>query len=148
MSYLSPELPPITLNTVDAERLLRLADIARRRFPSTAEFLTREVERANVVSPSQVLPGVVAMGSEVEFRDETSGQVRQVTLVYPHEADVAKGRISVLTPIGAALIGLSVSQSIEWDTPLGERRSLTVLRVRPGSAAGEAGPAVAKPAHA
>lgn len=148
MSYLTPELPPITLNTVDAERLLRLADIARRRFPNAAEFLSREVERANVVSPSQMLPGVVAMGSEVEFRDDTTGQVRRVTLVYPHEADVDSGRISVLTPIGAALIGLSVSQSIEWETPLGERRSLTVLRVGPGQAVEDAGLAVANPAHA
>ncbi len=148
MSYMTPELPPITLNTVDAERLLHLADVARRRFPSAAEVLTREVERANVVSPSQMLPGVVAMGSDVEFRDDTTGQVRRVTLVYPHEADVAAGKISVLTPIGAALIGLSVSQSIEWETPLGERRSLTVLRVGPGPAAEDAAPAVAKPAHA
>jgi regulator of nucleoside diphosphate kinase len=148
MSYPTPELPPITLNTVDAERLLRLADIARRRFPAAAEFLSREVERANVVSPPQMLPGVVAMGSEVEFRDDTTGQVRRVTLVYPHEADVSAGRISVLTPIGAALIGLSVSQSIEWETLLGERRSLTVLSVGSGSARGEAGPAVAKPALA
>jgi regulator of nucleoside diphosphate kinase len=52
-------------------------------------------------------------------------------LVYPHEADVTAGKISVLTPIGAALIGLSVSQSIEWETNLGDRRSLTVLRVSP-----------------
>lgn len=148
MSYLTPELPAITMNTVDAERLLRLADIARRRFPGAAEFLTREIERANVVSPSQMLPGVVAMGSEVEFRDDTSGQVRRVTLVYPHEADVAEGRISVLTPIGAALIGLSVSQSIEWETPLGERRSLTVLHVWPGRDVEDAGLTVAKPAHA
>jgi len=69
------------------------------------------------------------MDSEVEFRDETTGQVRRVTLVYPNEADVAVGRISVLTPIGAALIGLSVSQTMEWETPGGERRSLTILSV-------------------
>jgi regulator of nucleoside diphosphate kinase len=148
MSYLTPELPPITLNTVDAERLLHLAEIARRRFPNAAEVLAREVERANLVSPSQLLPGVVAMGSEVEFRDDVTGQIRRVTLVYPHEADVASGRISVLTPVGAALIGLSVSQSIEWETLLGERRSLTVLRVQPGPAAVEGAPAVAKPADA
>lgn len=148
MGYLTPQLPPITLNSVDAERLLHLADIARQRQPDTADFLSREVERANVVSPSQMLPGVVAMGSEVEFRDDTTGQVRRVTLVYPHEADVSAGRISVLTPIGAALVGLSVGQSIEWDTPLGEQRSLTVLRVGPGQGAGEAASAVAKPAHA
>ena len=140
MSYLKAELPPITLNTVDAERLLHLADVARRRLPSTAAFLTREVERANVVSPSRMLSGVAAMGSVVEFRDDATGQVRRVTLAYPHEADLAVGRISVLTPIGAALIGLSVSQSIEWETPYGEKRSLTVLRVDRGSADGGNGP--------
>lgn len=140
MSYLSPELPPITINTEDAERLLRLAEIARRRLPDAAAVLTREVERANVVTRSQMLPGIVTMGSEVEFRDDTTGQVRRVVLAYPHEANLAEGRISVLTPIGAALIGLSVSQSIEWETPLGERRSLTVLRVAPKPA----GPAVAE----
>jgi regulator of nucleoside diphosphate kinase len=67
------------------------------------------------------------MGSRVTFRDDVTGQVRTVKLVYPGEADVAQGTISVLTPIGAALIGLSVSQSIEWDTVSGGRRSLTVL---------------------
>jgi regulator of nucleoside diphosphate kinase len=140
MSYLTPELPPITLNADDAERLLKLAEVARRRLPRAAAFLAREVERANVVSSSQMLPGVVTMGSEVEYRDNTTGQIRRVTLVYPHEANLAEGRISVLTPIGAALIGLSVSQSIEWDTPLGERRSLTVLRVgdKPAAEAGAA----------
>lgn len=145
MSYLSPELPPITMSAKDAERLLRLAEIARRRLPEAAALLTREVERANVVSPSQMLPGVVTMGSEVEFRDDTTGQVRRVVLAYPHEANLAEGRISVLTPIGAALIGLSVSQSIEWETPLGEQRSLTVLRVSPAAQA--ARPAVAEPAN-
>jgi regulator of nucleoside diphosphate kinase len=148
MSYLTPELPPITLSTVDAERLLRLAEVARRRQPDTAEFLSREVERADVVSPSLLRPGVVAMGSEVEFRDDTTGQVRQVTLVYPQEADVAAGRISVLTPIGAALIGLTVTQSIEWETLLGERRSLTVLRVGAAKAAGDGASIAARPASA
>ena len=130
MSYLTPELPPITLNTVDAERLLRLADVARRRFPNAAEFLSREVERANVVSPSQMLPGVVAMGSEVEFRDDTTDKVQKVTLVYPDEADIAKSKISVLTPIGTALIGLRAGHSITWETRTGDVRRLTVLQVR------------------
>jgi regulator of nucleoside diphosphate kinase len=131
MSNLRTEPPPITLNTADSERLLRLAEIARRRFPQAAAFLAREVERASVVDSWQTLPGLVTMGSEVEFRDDTTGQVRRVTLVDPHEADATAGKISVLTPIGAALIGLSVSQSIEWETTLGEWRSLTVLRVDP-----------------
>jgi regulator of nucleoside diphosphate kinase len=71
------------------------------------------------------------MESEVEFRDDVTGQVRTITLVYPKDADMNAGRISVLTPVGAALIGLSAGQSIEWQTPTGGRRSLTVLSVRP-----------------
>jgi regulator of nucleoside diphosphate kinase len=69
------------------------------------------------------------MGSRVTFRDDVTSQIRAVTLVYPGEADVSLGKISVLTPVGAALIGLSVSQSIEWETQSGGRRSLTVLAV-------------------
>lgn len=129
MSYLRADLPPITLNVTDAARLQRLVIAAESTFPRTADFLAREIERAEIVDSARLLSGVVVMGSEVEFRDETTGQVRRVTLVYPNEADVAAGRISVLTPIGAALIGLSVSQTMEWETPSGERRSLTVLGV-------------------
>jgi regulator of nucleoside diphosphate kinase len=144
MSYLYSGLPPITLSVDDAERLLHLADVARARFPSAAALLNRELERADVVSASQMLPGVVAMGSDVDFRDDLTCEVRRVTLVYPHEADVTMGKISVLTPIGAALIGLSVRQSIEWETNLGDRRSLTVLRVSP-RVADRDGRALAKP---
>ena len=129
MSYLRADLPPITLTTTDSARLQRLVSAAESTFPRTADFLSREIERAEIVDSISLLPGVVVMGSEVEFRDETTGQVRRVTLVYPNEADVAVGRISVLTPIGAALIGLSVSQTMEWETPGGERRSLTILSV-------------------
>ena len=68
------------------------------------------------------------MGSEVEFRDETTGTVRKVTLVYPGEADIALGKISVLTPIGTALIGLGVGQSIMWETRTGDLKRLTVLQ--------------------
>lgn len=74
------------------------------------------------------------MGADVTFRDDVTGKTRRVTLVYPHEADIDANKISVLTPIGAALIGLSVSQSIEWQTQTGHWRSLTVLDVhQPGA---------------
>ena len=66
-----------------------------------------------------MLHGVVRMGSKVVYRDETTGLQRAVALVYPHEADIGLGRISVLTAVGAALIGLSVGQSIEFETPSG-----------------------------
>jgi regulator of nucleoside diphosphate kinase len=69
------------------------------------------------------------MQSEVTFRDDVSGQTRTVTLVFPDAADVDSGRISILTPIGAALIGLSAGQTIEFQTPAGGWRSLTVIKV-------------------
>jgi regulator of nucleoside diphosphate kinase len=73
------------------------------------------------------------MGSTVAFRSD-DGQQRQVTLVYPGEADFARGRVSVLTPIGAALIGLSPGQSIAWTARDGRQHRLTVLSVgRPGA---------------
>jgi regulator of nucleoside diphosphate kinase len=129
MSYLNTELPPIALTRGDAEKLTRLADHATGQFAQAGDFLAREIDRAEIIEEFERLPGLVTMGSRVTFRDDVTGQVRTVTLVYPDEADLSEGRISVLTPVGAALIGLSVNQSIEWDTVSGGRRSLTVLSV-------------------
>ena len=133
MSYLRAELPPISLSASDHERLSHLADVGADKFPQAADILAREVARANILTPGHPISGLVTMGSVVDFRDETTGQERRVTLVYPHEADVSEGKISVLTPVGAALIGLSVTQSIEWETVSGGWRSLTVLKVQNGS---------------
>lgn len=69
------------------------------------------------------------MKSQVRYCDNKTGDVRNVVLVYPHEADITVKRISVLTPIGAALIGLSVGQAIEFSTPGHQTRSLIVLGV-------------------
>ena len=129
MSYLHPELPPIALTRADAEKLSRIADSSAGAFAQTADFLAREIDRAQVIEDFERRPGLVTMGARVTFRDDVTGHVRTVKLVYPGEADVSQGTISVLTPIGAALIGLSVSQSIEWETQSGGRRSLTVLAV-------------------
>jgi regulator of nucleoside diphosphate kinase len=123
------QLPPIIITREDERRLSLLADSTMTRFPRVAHFLTRELGRANVV-PGQVdLAGVVRMGSWVTYREETSGRVRKVKLVYPDEADIDLSRISVLSPVGAALIGLSMGQTIEFQTPIREKRSLTVIDV-------------------
>ena len=127
------ELPPITIIRGDMEKLIRLADAADGRFAQTGDFLAREIDRAEVIEDFERRPGLVAMGSRVTFRYNTTGQTRTITLVYPEDADVAQDRISVLTPIGAALIGLSVSQSIEWQTLEGKSRSLTVTAVDAGA---------------
>lgn len=106
-----------------------LAEAAAEKYPATADFLAGEIERAIIVSDTDLLPGIVGMESDVTFRDDISGQQKHVTLVYPTSADIVTGQISVLTPIGAALIGLSAGQSITFETPSGEPRSLTVLSV-------------------
>jgi regulator of nucleoside diphosphate kinase len=121
--------PRITLTANDYERLSLLARAAEARMPDLVSALTDELERAYVLAdgrPEQT----VCMGSEVEFRDESTGKVQTVTLVYPGAADISQRKISVLTPVGTALIGLSAGDSITWETRLGERRRLTVLQVR------------------
>ena len=88
--------------------------------------LQRELDRAVVVSSEAVPPDVVTMNSRVVYDDETAGVRRVVSIVYPRHADASEGRISVLSPIGTALLGLSVGQSIDWDFPDGSRRTLRV----------------------
>ena len=124
-----PVLPPIMVTTDDMRRLSQLADSSMTLFPRVAHFLSREIDRANVAADDSDLRGVVRMGSHVSYRDGRTGEVRDVVLVYPHEADIQLKRISVLTPVGAALIGLSVGQVIEFQTPGRQTRSLTILDV-------------------
>ncbi len=130
---LDTKLPPISMNPADIDRLRKLADAAANKYPATSDFLAREVERAAVLPEAAACAGLVTMDSSVTFRDDVSGQVRSVKLVYPEDADVDAGRISILTPIGAALIGLSEGQTIEFQTPTGGWRALTVLTVKPRS---------------
>jgi regulator of nucleoside diphosphate kinase len=98
--------------------------------PDVAASLVDELDRAHVLAKGRRPIDVVCMGSEVEFRDDTTGRIQKVSLVYPGEADIEQGKISVLTPIGTALIGLAVGQSINWETRNGDLKRLTVLKVR------------------
>jgi regulator of nucleoside diphosphate kinase len=98
-------------------------------FPRVAHFLAREIERASVATDNSDMSRVVRMGSQVRYCDDKTGEVRDVVLVYPHEADITLKRVSVLTPVGAALIGMSIGQAIEFQTPGHTTRSLTILGV-------------------
>ena len=121
--------PRITLSAEDYERLAQLARAAEDSMPELMSVLTEELDRADVLAqgrPEQT----VCMGSEVVFRDDSSAKVETVTLVYPVEADISRRKISVMTPVGTALIGLSIGDSITWETRNGDRRLLTVLQVR------------------
>jgi regulator of nucleoside diphosphate kinase len=127
--------PTIVLSAEDYERLSALAHAARKRMPDLADGLADEIERANVLAKGKHPLHIVCMNSEVEFRDDTTGKVQRVTLVYPGEADISQRKVSVLTPVGTALIGLQTGHSITWEAPNGEPRQLTVLLVREPDAA-------------
>src|SRR5690348_801517 len=93
MNYDHTQLPPIMITTDDVRRLSLLANSNMTRFPRVAHFLAREIDRANVV-PGQVdLAGVVRMGSWVTYRDEATGRIREIKLVYPDEADIDLNQI-------------------------------------------------------
>ena len=121
--------PRITLTALDHEKLSALAEAAMHTMPDVAQELSAELDRAQVLAGGKQRADTVHMGCEVDFRDDTTGRVQTVTLVYPHEADISQGKISVLTPIGTALIGLPLGQSIDWTTRTGESRRLTVLQI-------------------
>lgn len=112
--------PPIIVAAEDRERLLQLIDLAGAT--TVTELLEAEIERARVVTESEVPPDVVTMNSELEYEDATTLERRALRLVYPPDANSDEGRISILAPLGCALLGLRVGQEIEWQMPGGVRR--------------------------
>lgn len=122
--------PAIVLTRSDYEALTRLANSTSAKGASVADQLFTELERARVVADSLLRPNYVRMGSTLRFTTD-AGDDKTVTLVFPGEADIAEGKISVLTPIGAALIGLSAQQSIDWTARDGRVHRLTVESVIP-----------------
>lgn len=104
---------------------------------AAAERLSAELDRATVVDV--LPPGVAAPGSRVRFEDERTRAVRDATLVYPREADATAGRISVLAPVGAALLGLAAGDRIRWPLPDGREARIRIVAVEtPAHAAGTA----------
>ncbi|WP_245571850.1 nucleoside diphosphate kinase regulator [Microvirga subterranea] len=119
------------VSSIDHARLRRiaLAGMQIRRSPPSAHFLAEELERARVVGPAYLPPNVISMHSVFDFRDGVTKGIRRAMLVYPGEEDEGLGRISVLSPLGAALIGLSERQSFQWRSATGVWRTLHVARV-------------------
>ncbi|MGE0872486.1 MAG: GreA/GreB family elongation factor [Kofleriaceae bacterium] len=92
-------------------------------------MLDWELHRAEIVEQRSVSPDVVTMNSEVVYEDCATGARLTVRLVYPKDADAGRGWISVLAPIGSALLGLKVGQQIDWQLPAGQKR-LVVVEIR------------------
>ena len=125
-------VPNIVVSDADYDRLTDLATASLERLPEVAEELLSEMDRAKVVSKDKVPADVVRMGSTVTFRsDAGTGEQHELTetLVYPVDEDSDAHKLSVMTPVGAALIGLAVGQSISWTARDGKHHRLTVTKV-------------------
>ena len=121
--------PAILLADSEADALFELALRSRQRHPLSAGLLLEELDRARTVSWAELPDDVVTMGSHVVFLDRASGEEHAVQLVYPAAADMAQHRVSVLTPIGAGLIGMHRGRAIDWPNRQGERRKLEIVAV-------------------
>lgn len=117
------------ITTRDLERLQGVIDSAFDRDRDVADALDTELSRALVVAPEAVAPTVVTMNSRVVYESLPSGETREVTLVYPTRSNALDGRISVLAPLGAALLGLSVGDEIHWPVSADKQLHLRVREV-------------------
>lgn len=130
------EEPSIYLTQDDLDRLFDLletygsgAGAGPGADAEQLQKLERELVRAVVVSPAEIPKDVVTMNSRVVFEDETTGERREITLVYPKHADIASGKVSVLVPVGTALLGMRVGQTIDWRLPSGQQHRYKVVAV-------------------
>ncbi len=118
----------IYITELDRDRILELIKVADDFAPQGKQdiqglrALQGELERARVVAPDQVPPDVVTMNSRVVLRDADSGDEITCTLVFPVDADMSKGAVSVLAPVGTAILGYREGDTIEWRVPSGQKR--------------------------
>ena len=129
----------IIITRADAEKLktlLRESQYSQYRGSPYLKMLQAELERANFVEPSEIPVDLVTMNSQVVLQDLEEGDFSTYTLVYPEQADAAEGKISVLAPIGTAMLGYRVGEIFAWDTPGGVRKIKVVEIVYQPEASG------------
>lgn len=122
------EKDTLIITKTDFEKISVLTSLAKRE---TAELLKDELARATIVHDEQLPEDVVAMNSIVSFEDMDTGKTTVITLVYPPDANIDANKISILSPVGSALIGLRVGQTINWRFPNGKEKILKVISVKP-----------------
>ena len=120
---------PIILSRLDVERIEALLEAPALRDSPVARKLREEFDRAEIVEPAQMPHGVVSMNSCAECVEESGNKHHSLTLVYPKDADADAGKISVLAPVGSALLGLRVGQSIDWPGHGGRTLKLKVTAI-------------------
>lgn len=121
--------PEIIISTTDAERLEQLLASLPNDHVFGREELETELARAKIVAPQDVPPTVVTMNSTVKFTVESSRDEFELTLVYPKDVGSRDKTISILAPVGSALLGLSQGSEIDWPKPGGELTRVKVKEV-------------------
>lgn len=121
---------PIIVSSFDLQRLEQLIEQPAYRNFIGSEALLAELARAKVVAPGEIPNDVVTMNSTARVEDELSGKSHELTLVYPRDADGSPDKVSVLAPVGSAMLGLRVGQSIQWQVPGGRELRLRVAAIR------------------
>lgn len=109
--------------------LARIKNVLSYQDSEEFEDLELELDRAHIITDDEVPKDLVTMNSKIRFLNIQDDKEMIVTIVYPSEADFKMGRISVLAPLGSALIGLRVNQEINWKFPDGKTRTLKILEV-------------------
>lgn len=138
MSRAGEERPQIHLLASESDLVADLALHIEHRQPVVAAMLLAEIERAELHEEGTLPGDAIALGSEIDFVDDKTHQLRKVKLVLPVHANIAEGRISILTPMGAALYGLRSGSSIDWPDLDGKKRRITIVRVVQPAAADDA----------
>ena len=118
----------ITVSRIDLDRIEALLERLPAAEADKLQALRAELDRADVVEPADMPPHIVTMNSTVVFEDESDGEKLTLTLVYPAGAG-APGTVSILAPVGSALLGLARGQQIDWLMPDGRKRRLKVLEI-------------------
>lgn len=121
--------PPIIVSDLDAARLEKILDSLGGDLSPNWEDLQTELDRAKIVKPEEIPPDVVTMKSTVLFRIEPSNKEFSLTLVYPNDYDLSADKISILAPVGSALLGLREGDTISWPKPGGGVLQVRVLKV-------------------
>ena len=121
--------PPIVVSSLDMERLEHMLDSLPAAQAATRDTLLAELARAELVEPQDMPTDVVTMNSRVRFVTGDAAQEFDMSLAYPKDVDGAPGKLSVLTPVGSALLGLKVGDSIDWTGPNGARFDVTVREI-------------------
>jgi regulator of nucleoside diphosphate kinase len=132
MSAAAPDRPPLLLSRLDAERIEALLEQPQYRALNT-RALQEELERAEIAEPAQMPADIITMNSTARVRLEEAGQgshEHELTLVYPRDADGSAEKVSILAPVGSALLGLRVGDAIDWPMPGGRSARLHVLAIR------------------